>query len=591
MPTQDLPQPEFGSDIVVNLLRAFGIEYAAINPGATFRGIHDSLVNYGGNQHPELILCCHEEIAVSLAHGYAKAAGKPMAAVVHNIVGLQHASMAIFNAFCDRAPILVLGGTGPMDTTRRRPWIDWIHTALVQGNLVRDYVKWDDQPASVAAIPEAFARAYRIAMTEPKGPVYLCFDADLQEGRLDRPIPLPEPARFAPAAPPQAEARVLEEAARLLCEAEAPVILVESLVPYPRTLAALQQLAELLAAPVIDLGDEYRGRSCFPNTHPLDLSGAKREMIREADVILALDVQDFLGALAEVDRTTREVRPVSDRPATIIGISLNDYAIRSWAQTYLSLVPLDLPITADASVVLPLLVNLVEERLKRDPRAVTRQTRLAKLRTRHEALRREWLETVEAQRLKRPIAYSMLAATVWETIKDEDWILANGTARGWAKRVWEWKPERFFGGSGGAGLGYGLGASLGVALALRDSGKVCVNLQPDGDFLYVTSGLYTAAHHQIPLLTVMCNNRSYYNDEEHQEVMAKVRGRSVESKVVGIRIEHPAPDFAKIAQGFGVYAEGPIAEPQDLGPALKRALKVVKEDRLPALVDVVTQLA
>ena len=590
MPTQDLPQPEFGSDIVVNLLRAFGIEYAAINPGATFRGIHDSLVNYGGNQHPELILCCHEEIAVSLAHGYAKAAGKPMAAVVHNIVGLQHASMAIFNAFCDRAPILVLGGTGPMDTTRRRPWIDWIHTALVQGNLVRDYVKWDDQPASVAAIPEAFARAYRIAMTEPKGPVYLCFDAELQEGRLDRPIPLPDPARFAPASPPQAEARVLEEAARLLCEAEAPVILVESLVPYPRTLAALQQLAELLAAPVIDLGDEYRGRSCFPNTHPLDLSGAKREMIREADVILALDVQDFLGALAEVDRTTREVRPVSDRPTTIIGISLNDYAIRSWAQTYLSLVPLDLPITADASVVLPLLVNIMEERLKRNPRAAMRQTRFAKLRTRHEALRREWLETVEAQGLKRPIAYSMLAATVWETIKDEDWILANGTAKGWAKRVWEWKPERFFGGSGGAGLGYGLGASLGVALALRDSGKVCVNLQPDGDFLYVTSGLYTAAHHQIPLLTVMCNNRSYYNDEEHQEVMAKVRGRSVESKVVGIRIEHPAPDFAKIAQGFGVYAEGPIAEPQDLGPALKRALKVVKEDRLPALVDVVTQL-
>ncbi len=185
MSRQDLPQPEFGSDVVVNLMSAFGIEYAAMNPGATFRGIHDSIVNYGGNQYPELILCCHEEIAVSLAHGYTKAAGKPMAAVVHNIVGLQHASMAIFNACCDRAPILVLGGTGPMDTTRRRPWIDWIHTALVQGNLVRDYVKWDDQPASVAAVPEAFARAYRIAMTEPKGPVYLCFDADLQEGRLN----------------------------------------------------------------------------------------------------------------------------------------------------------------------------------------------------------------------------------------------------------------------------------------------------------------------------------------------------------------------------------------------------------------------
>ena len=589
MPGQDWSKPEFGSDLVVRLLRAFGVEYAAMNPGATFRGIHDSLVNYGGNRRPELILCCHEEIAVSLAHGYAKAAGKPMAAVVHDIVGLQHASMAIFNAFCDRVPLLVLGGTGPMDTARRRPWIDWIHTALVQGNLVRDYVKWDDQPASVAAIPEAFARAYRIAMTEPKGPVYLCFDADLQEGRLDRPVPLPDPARFAPASPPQADERVLEEAARLLCEAEFPVILVESLIPHPRARAALQRLAELLAAPVIDLGDEHRGRSCFANTHPLELSGARREMIREADVILALDVQDFLGTLGEVDRTTREVKPVSDRPVKLIGISLNDYAIRSWAQTYLSLVPLDLPVTADAGVVLPPLVNLVEERLQRDSRATARQARLAKLRVRHETLRKEWLETVETQRSQRPIAYSVLAATVWEAIKDEDWILANGTARGWAKRVWEWQPERFCGGSGGAGLGYGLGASLGVALALQDAGKVCVNLQPDGDFLFVPSALYTAAHHRLPLLTVMCNNRSYYNDEEHQEVMAKARGRSVENRVVGIRIEDPAPDFAKIAQGFGVYAEGPIAEPNQLGPALKRALKVVKQDRLPALVDVVTQ--
>src|SRR5262249_26701377 len=431
MSRQDLPQPEFGSDVVVNLMRAFGIEYAAMNPGATFRGIHDSLVNYGGNQQPELILCCHEEIAVSLAHGYAKAAGKPMAAVVHNIVGLQHASMAIFNAFCDRVPVLVLGGTGPMDTARRRPWIDWIHTALVQGNLVRDYVKWDDQPASVAAIPEAFARAYRIAMTEPKGPVYLCFDADLQEGRLDRPVPLPDPARVAPASPPQADVRVLEDAARLLCEAEFPVILVESLTPHPRARAALQRLAELLAAPVIDLGDEHRGRSCFANTHPLDLSGAKREMIREADVVLALDVQDFLGTLGEVDRTTREVQPVSDRRVKIIGVSLNDYAVRGWAQTYLSRAPLDLPITADAGVVLPPLVNLVEERLQKDSRATRRQARLAQLRVRHEALRQAGLAPVKTQPSPPPPPYSALAATVWEVIKGEDWVLANGTARGW----------------------------------------------------------------------------------------------------------------------------------------------------------------
>ena len=218
----------YGSDLVVDLLRAVGIEHVALNPGATFRGLHDSLVNYG-DRTPEHLLTTHEEIAVALAHGYAKAKGRPMAAVVHDIVGLQHASMAIFNAFCDRAPILVLGGGGPMDATRRRPWIDWIHTALVQGNQVRDYVKLDDQPASVSAIPEAILRAWRVARTEPQGPVYVCLDAALQEQPLDRPIPLPDAARFEPPAPPHADPRALEEAAQKLVDARAPVIVVEAL--------------------------------------------------------------------------------------------------------------------------------------------------------------------------------------------------------------------------------------------------------------------------------------------------------------------------------------------------------------------------
>src|SRR5262252_8826134 len=216
--------PGYGSDLVVDLLRAVGIKHVAINPGATYRGLHDSLVNYGGNRSPELILTTHEEIAVALAHGYAKAKGMPMAAVVHDIVGLQHASMAIFNAFCDRVPVLVLGATGPMDTTRRRPWIDWIHTALVQGTQVRDYVKLDDQPASVAAIPEAFLRAWRLARTEPAGPVYLCLDAALQEEALASAVPVPDVARFGPAIPPAADPRAVEEAARRLVGARAPAI-------------------------------------------------------------------------------------------------------------------------------------------------------------------------------------------------------------------------------------------------------------------------------------------------------------------------------------------------------------------------------
>ena len=580
--------PVYGSDLVIDLLRAVGIEYVALNPGATYRGLHDSLVNYGSNRAPELILTTHEEIAVAMAHGYAKARGAPMAAVVHDIVGLQHASMAIFNAFCDRAPILVLGATGPMDATRRRPWIDWIHTALVQGTQVRDYVKLDDQPASIAALPEAFLRAWRVARTQPMGPVYLCLDAGLQEQALERPIVLPDAMRFEPAAGPHADPRALDEAARRLAEAHFPVIVVESLGRRPEATGPLCRLAELLAAPLIDLAAESQGRPSVPAEHPLDMTDARDEAIREADVLLALDVSSFLSVLGETDRTTREIRLLNER-TQIIAVSLDDYAFRSWAHTFQSLAPIDLPIAADAGLVLPALVAAVEERLTRDRAAAGRLARAERIQARHAALRAEARNGVTLERSARPLAPSVLAAEVWEVIKGEDWVLANGTGKGWARRLWDWRPERSYGGSGGAGLGYGLPAALGVALAHRGSGKVCVNLQADGDLLYVVSALYTAAHHRLPLLTVMFNNRTYGNDEAHQEAVAKARGRPVEQKVVGIRIDDPAPDFARIAQGFGVWAEGPIETAAAVGPVLRRALRVVKDEGRPALVDVITR--
>jgi acetolactate synthase-1/2/3 large subunit len=579
--------PVYGSDLVVDLLRAMGIEHVALNPGATFRGLHDSLVNYGQGT-PELILTTHEEIAVALAHGYAKAKGAPMATVVHDIVGLQHASMAIFNAFCDRAAVLVLGGTGPMDTTRRRPWIDWIHTALVQGTQVRDYVKLDDQPSSVGAIPESLLRAWRQARAEPQGPVYVCLDAALQEDELERPVPLPDVSRFRPAAAPHADPRAIDDAARRLVEARFPLVVVEALGRRPEATPVLCRLAERLAAPLVDLAVEYQGRPSVPGAHPLDMSGARHEVVGEADVVLALDVTNLLGALGLTDRSTREVRLLGGHTG-VIAISLDDYAVRSWAQTYQSLVPVDLPIAADAALALPALLAAVEDRLATDSRATERRQRAERIATRHAALRAEWRATAQLERSLKPLAPSALAAEVWDVIQHEDWILANGTGKGWARRLWDWRPERACGGSGGAGLGYGLPAALGVTLAHRGSGKLCVNLQADGDLLYVVGALYTAAHHHLPLLTVMFNNRTYGNDEEHQETVAKARGRPVENKVVGIRIDEPAPDFARIAQGFGVYAEGPIDDVAMVGPALRRALHVVKDEGRPALVDVITR--
>lgn len=578
--------PEFGSDVIVDLLRAQGIEYVALNPGATFRGLHDSLVNYGGNRAPEIIMCTHEEISVAIAHGYAKAAGKPMAAAVHNIVGLQHATAAIFNAWCDRVPILVYGGTGPMDTSRRRPWIDWIHTALVQGNAIRDIVKWDDQPHTLASVPASMIRAYRVAMTEPRGPVYVCFDAEMQESPIDRPPPLPSLARFAPPAPPQAEAGALREAARLLADAEQPVLITDFSGRHPESLAHLVALAEFLGAPLLDRGN----RMNFPTTHPLNLTGANAKVLAAADVLLALDVQDLFGALRTTDKQTRQTRLLLPDSARVIHVTLEHLAIKSWAADFQELQAVDLPIAADTSVALPALLEELRRAISRNSAWETkRDRRAAHWRREHAALRRGWRQQLQATWDERPISVPRLAHEVWEVVKGEDWVIANGELAGWAQRLWEWtQPHHYLGRSGGGGLGYGIGAAIGAALAHRGGPRLCLDLQADGDLLYTASGLWTVAKHGLPLLIVMHNNRSYYNSEEHAEEVALARDRNVAKKGIGTVLDDPCVDFATLARSFSVHGIGPIEAPEALRPALEEALRVVKEGRA-ALVDVVTQ--
>src|SRR5271155_2944418 len=217
--------PGFGSDVVAETLRALEIPYIAVTPGASYRGLHDSIVNYLGNTTPQMLLCVHEEAAVAIAHGYAKVTGKAIAAAVHSNVGLQHATMAMFNAWCDRMPMLVLGATGPVDAMKRRPWIDWIHTARDQGALVRGYTKWDDQPASPGAAREALLRGTWIANTAPQGPVYINLDAEMQEAKLTEPLPSIDAARYLPPVVTAAPADLVQQAAAMLKSAKQAVIL------------------------------------------------------------------------------------------------------------------------------------------------------------------------------------------------------------------------------------------------------------------------------------------------------------------------------------------------------------------------------
>lgn len=569
----------FGSDLIVDLFKLYDMEYAALNPGSTFRALHDSMVNYGSNRLPELITCSHEEIAVGIAHGYAKAKGKPMLAIVHDVVGLLHSTFGIYYAYLDRAPVIVIGGCGAMSLPRRRA-IDWVHNATLQGNAIRDYVKWDDQPFSMDSIPESFARAYRVATTEPQGPVYVCFEMTLQEAKLESEMRLPNKEKLQALPPLQGDLASIRRAAEMLARAENPVIVADYAGRDPSSFHKLIALAERLGAAVIDLN----GRLNFPNTHPLCLTGT--DILRKADVILALDVRDPYDTFFEIDRETGAHTSIISPRARIIDIGLGDLGISKWSHDYGRLQEVDLQILGDTRAALPLLLDDLGEFLKGKDSLI--RERSERHRVTHGELRAGWSREARENWDAKPMSTARLAHEMWQVIKDEDWVLTANTLNQWARRLWSFtRPDQHPGDA--LGTGTNLGISLGVALAHRGSGKLVVDIQPDGDLMFDPGGLWTATHENIPLLVVMYNNRGYYNDWAHQIRFAKQRGNPVERAAIGMEIDHPPPDFAKLAQSFGWYAEGPIENANEVGPALRRAIQAIREQGKPALIDTVTQ--
>ncbi|MDI7260081.1 MAG: thiamine pyrophosphate-binding protein [Thermodesulfobacteriota bacterium] len=576
---------KYGSDLMVDLLNKLDIDYIAFNPGASFRGLHESIVNYGGNKKPEIIFCCHENVAVSLAQGYAKAALKPMAAVTHNVVGLLNGSFAIYIDWLDQTPILLLGGTGPMAIELRRPGAEFHHTALVQGNVIRDIVKWDDQPYSIDSLAEGFYRGYRAAMSEPKGPVYICLDLGLQEQQINENYRVPDFEQYPVPRSPQADPSALQEVARLLVQAKRPVVMADYLGRNPSAVAMLVELSELLVLPVIDAGSRFN----FPNTHPLDLTGAQDELIETADVILGLDMHNFYDTLTKMDRGTRQQKPLFSETAKIIHIGLQELLLRAWIPHLGRLQPMNLSITADTSLALPALIPMCKQEMaSNDP--VDRKKRFAMLKEKHEDCRKKWQAQAVKTSKDSPVSLPFLASELWEVVKRDDWVLVNRRLEGWTRRLWDWtSPHQWIGAFGGGSVGYGVAHSIGAALAHKGTGRLCIDIQPDGDFLYHPSALWTAAHHHIPLLVVMFNNRSYYNSEDHQESLSRARGRSTSTAGVGTHIDNPPVNFAGLAQNFGVYGEGPIDKPEEVRPALERAVRYVKEHNSCALVDIVTK--
>ena len=568
-----------GSDFMVDVLKTLDFEFVAANPGSSFRGLHESMLNHGGNKAPEWITCTHEEAAVALAHGYSKIEGKPMMVCAHGTVGLQHAAMAIYNAFCDRAPIfIVLGNT--FDATERRPGAEWVHSVQDAAGMVRDFVKWDDMPVSLPHFAESAVRAYKIAMTPPYAPVIIVADSELQEGPIDRDLAIKIPKLTRNSAP-AGDAGAVAETARLLIAAQNPLIVADRSARTPAGIPLLVELAELLQAPVIDQG----GRMNFPSRHYLASAGT----VGRADVILGLEQNDIWGSVNTmrdiIHRTTRSRMAAG---AKLISISSRDLYTKSNYQDFQRYQEVDLSLAADAEATLPALIEAVKKQLTDDRRRFIAD-RGAKLRTAAAAegddRRREAAFAWDSS----PISTARMAAEIWDVIRTEDWSLVNN-AIGWTDDFFDFqKHYHHIGDSTGAGQGYGPPASVGAALANKKYGRLSVNIGSDGDLMYVGPGsFWTAAHHRIPLLTIVHNNRAYHQELMHIQRMAARHERGIDRAVIGNAITDPNIDYAKLAQSVGMYGEGPISNPNELGPALRRALAVVKKGE-PALVDVVTQ--
>jgi thiamine pyrophosphate-dependent acetolactate synthase large subunit-like protein len=551
--------PGFGSDVVADSLRALDIPYIALTPGASYRGLHDSIVNYLGNSKPQMLLCLHEEAAVAIAHGYAKVTGKAMAAAVHSNVGLLHASMAMFNAWCDRMPVLVLGATGPVDAMKRRPWIDWIHTARDQGALVREYTKWDDQPASPGAAREALLRGTWIANTVPMGPVYINLDAEMQEAKFSEQLPPIDAMRYMPPISTAAPAEQVRQAAAMLKNAKQVLILAGRASRDPEAWNARVALAEALNARVVT---DLKIGAAFPTDHPL-YAGAPRgispdsvEGLRNVDLILSLDWVDLAGAL----------RYAGPSPtAKVIQISLDHRIHNGWSMDHQGLPPVDLILSADPDLVVPELVKEIGTSGK--PRAV-------------QAAR-------PAAPSKEPSGFTNenIARSLRKVLGDRPTTITK-LPLSWDDSWWTFRhPLDYVGSDGGGGVGGGPGISVGAALALKGTGRLPVAICGDGDYLMGVTAVWTAVHYKIPLLFVLANNRSYYNDELHQERMARMRNRPIENKWIGQRMSDPEVDLAAMGRAQGAAGFGPITKDADLAPALEKAIAAVDAGQV-AVVDV-----
>ncbi len=571
-----------GSDYMVDVLMALGYKYVAATPGTTFRGLQESVINYAQGKM-EWLSCAHEEISGSMAHGYAKAAGKPMIIMVHNTVGLQHASMAMYNCWADRVPMLVMLGNYA-DGALRSSAADWDHAMLDNAAMVRGYIKYDEQPGSLQHYKESMLRGHGLMMTAPSGPIVMVCDQTLQEDTASR-KPQPAMPAYVAATQPAPDPGAIKQIAQMLVTAKNPVIVADRATRSQADVQNLVKLAEALQVPVID----KLGRMNFPTTHYLNGAGG---LTAEADLILALDPGDLSSYVERLPESIARSTIRTARPdCKVISIDSELLADAGNFQDKQRFYQADLPVAADSATTLPFLIEAVNSAMSTARRNENPQ-REARQREAYYIKRQADAAYAAVAWDSQPISVARMCMEIWNQIKGDPWSVVSSTGfqSNWPARLWDFTDySQYHGGSGAAGIGYIGGAAIGCALAHKDNGgAVCVSFQGDGDFMMGPGAMWTAAHHRIPLLMVIHNNRAWYQETMSVQILASRRDRHPDRGRIGTEIVDPNINYAKVAEGFGVYAEPQITHPDQLAPAIARALKVVKSGH-PALLDIVSQ--
>ena len=564
---------EWGSDALAELLGRLDLPYIALVPGSSYRGLHDSLVNYNGNRDPQLLVCLHEEHAVAIAHGYAKVTGRPLAVGIHSNVGLMHASMAIYNAYCDRVPMLIIGATGPVDAARRRPWIDWIHTSGDQGALIRQYSKWDDQPVSVEAALNSLARAYSITREAPSAPTYVCLDVSLQEQPLTAPPAIPDVGRDQSPRSHGPDAAAVTAVGELLGQARRPLFLLGRLSRDERDWQRRVELAERHRALVIS---DLKTGAAFPSAHRLHphppglfLSAENARLIGAADLIVSLDWVDLAGTISAA---AAHGHPTSAR---IISCTTDPALHNGWSKDSFGYQPVDLSVPADPDLLVRALLETggpakPGEWPARDDAGPTPPTAA------------DGGDDIFMHGLAEALRYALADPSAD----------AGGPAclvrlpLGWDGADLEVDhPLDYLGYDGGAGIGSGPGMAVGAALALEGTGRLPVAVLGDGDFLMGGTALWTAAHYRLPLLIVVANNSFYFNDVVHQERVARQRQRPGKNSWIGQAITDPDPDLGAFARSLGFQAGEQVRDRSALPAALAAAAAAARSGQR-VLVDV-----